>query len=110
MASSSRPWPGRSGTLTGGTSPPNRSPPRWSPAASPPTYVADFSTTPPHPGDRTIHDELRRVRETLAPVAAADLRFCLGRPLPPVLDGPDLAQHAADLLEWVWTHAVRPDW
>ena len=74
------------------------------------TYTADFITTPPYPGDRTIHDELRRVRETPAPVAAADLRFCLGRPLPPVLDGPDLAQRAADLLEWVWTHAVRPDW
>ncbi len=74
------------------------------------TYTADFITTPPVPGDRTIHDELRRVRETPAPVAAADLRFCLGLPLPPVLDGPDLAQRAADLLEWVWTHAVRPDW
>jgi DNA-binding transcriptional ArsR family regulator len=74
------------------------------------TYTADFITTPPYPGDRTIHDELRRVRETPASVAAADLRFCLGRPLPPVLDGPDLAQRAADLLEWVWTHAVRPDW
>ncbi|MGH3393834.1 MAG: ArsR family transcriptional regulator, partial [Streptosporangiaceae bacterium] len=79
-------------------------------AAFPATYVADFITTPPRPGDRTIHDELRRVRETPVPVAAADLRFCLGRPLPPVLIGPDLAQHAADLLEWVWTHAVRPDW
>ncbi len=80
------------------------------PAAFQATYVADFFTTPPRPGDRTIHDELRRVREAPATVAAADLRFCLGLPLPPVLDGPNLAQHAADLLEWVWTHAVRPDW
>lgn len=74
------------------------------------TYTADFLGTPPRPGDRTIHDELRRVRETPDPVATADLRFCLGRPLPPVLEVPGLAGRAADLLEWVWAHVVRPDW
>jgi DNA-binding transcriptional ArsR family regulator len=75
-----------------------------------PTYTADFLTTPPRPADRTFHDELRRVRDTPPPVALADLRFALGRPLAPRLRTGDLPQRAADLLDWVWTHAVRPDW
>jgi DNA-binding transcriptional ArsR family regulator len=83
------------------------------------TYTADFITTPPFPGDHTIHDELRRVRDVPDDIVLADLRFCLGRPLPSALGGsgapgglgtPGLGARAADLLEWVWVHAVRPDW
>lgn len=79
-------------------------------AAFRPTYIADFIAAPPHPGDRTFHDELRRVLQTPAEVARADLRYTLGRPLPPRLQVDDLPQRAAGLLEWVWTHSVRPDW
>jgi Helix-turn-helix domain len=80
-----------------------------------PTWTADFITTPPRPGDRTFHDELRRVQETPAEVARADLRYALGPArgasgLPAELAGPDVVSRAADLLEWVWTHVVRPDW
>jgi DNA-binding transcriptional ArsR family regulator len=79
-------------------------------AAFRPTWTADFITTPPRPGDRTLHDELRRVREIPEEVARADLEVALGRSLPRQLQVPGLPQRAADLLEWVWNHAVRPDW
>jgi DNA-binding transcriptional ArsR family regulator len=79
-------------------------------AAFQPRWSADFVATPPQPGDRTFHDELRRVRETPPEVAKADLEYALKGPLPPLLRVPDLPQRAAELLEWVWTHAVRPDW
>ena len=79
-------------------------------AAFRPTWTADFITTPPRPGDHTFHDELRRVRDTPPDAARADLEYALKGPLPPLLRGPDLPQRAAELLERVWTHAVRPDW
>lgn len=79
-------------------------------AAFGPTWTADFIMTPPIPGDRTFHDELRRVRETPPVVARADLEYTLKGPLPQLLRVPDLPQRAAALLEWVWVHAVRPDW
>jgi DNA-binding transcriptional ArsR family regulator len=84
-------------------------------AAFQPTWTADFVTTPPRPGDRTFHDELRRVRETPTEVARADLRYARGQlrgasGLPAELTGPDVVQRAADLLEWVWARVVQPDW
>ncbi len=79
-------------------------------AAFRPTVFADFMVIPPARSDRTFHDELRRVRETPAEVALADLaRQLIGR-VPADLVRDDLAERAADLLEWVWTHTVRPDW
>ncbi|HEX4062782.1 MAG TPA: helix-turn-helix domain-containing protein [Streptosporangiaceae bacterium] len=79
-------------------------------AAFRPTWTADFISTPPRPGDRTFHDELRRVRETPPEVARADLEYALTGPLPQPLRVPDLPHRAAELLDWVWTRAVRPDW
>jgi DNA-binding transcriptional ArsR family regulator len=79
-------------------------------AAFQPRWTADFITTPPRPGDRTFHDELRRVRETPPAAAQADLEYALAGPLPALLRVPDIPRRAAELLERVWTQAVRPDW
>jgi DNA-binding transcriptional ArsR family regulator len=79
-------------------------------AAVRPRWLADFVITPPLEGDRTFHDELRRVRETPAEVAAADLTAAVGGPLPAGLRVPDLPERAAALLEWVWSHTVLPEW
>lgn len=34
----------------------------------------------------------------------------LGGPLPAALDRDDLAERSADVLEWVWTRTVEPEW
>jgi DNA-binding transcriptional ArsR family regulator len=73
------------------------------------TWIADFLITPPTRADRTFQDELRRVRETPVEVALADLALPAGA-VPAELVVPDLAPRAADLLDWVWTRSVRPDW
>ena len=74
-----------------------------------PTWIADFLITPPTRADRTFQDELRRVRDTSTDAALADLALPAGT-VPTELAVPDLAARAADLLEWVWTQSVRPDW
>jgi DNA-binding transcriptional ArsR family regulator len=79
-------------------------------AAFRPTAIADFIVTPPARSDRTFHDEVRRVRDTSAAVAVADLAKQLGGQVPDILSVPELPERAADLMEWVWTHTVRPDW
>ena len=73
------------------------------------TWIADFLITPPTRADRTFQDELRRVRETPAEVALADLALPPSA-VPAELAVPDLAARAADLLDWVWTRSVRPVW
>jgi DNA-binding transcriptional ArsR family regulator len=78
-------------------------------AAFRPTWIADFLITPPTRADRTFQDELRRVRETPTEVALAHLALP-DRAVPAELAVPDLAPRAADLLDWVWTRSVRPDW
>ncbi|MBA0053970.1 ArsR family transcriptional regulator [Streptomyces sp. AJS327] len=84
-----------------------------------PRYGADFMAPVPRvvagrpapdSGDRGFHAELRRVRETPAEVARADVAFALGRRLPEELLRADLAELAADLLEWAWRETVRPYW
>lgn len=73
------------------------------------TWIADFLITPPTRSDRTFQDELCRVRQTPTDVALADLALPDGA-VPAELAVPDLAARAADLLDWVWTRSVRPDW
>jgi DNA-binding transcriptional ArsR family regulator len=77
-------------------------------AALRPRWVADFIAVPPGPGDRTFHDELRQIRQTPADVVRNDLTVN-GR-LTPVLGATDVVERCADLLEWVWTQTVRPEW
>ncbi|MFF5258217.1 ArsR/SmtB family transcription factor [Actinomadura viridis] len=75
-------------------------------------WNADFLTpTPPVLGDLTFQEEVERVRETPPEAVRAHLLMALERPPPAVLSRRhDLAGRAADLLEWVWTVTVLPDW
>jgi DNA-binding transcriptional ArsR family regulator len=74
-------------------------------------WNADFLTpTPPAEGEPSFAEALTRVRETPAEAARADLMVSLGGPLPARLRRDDLPERAADLLEWVWSEAVRPYW
>jgi DNA-binding transcriptional ArsR family regulator len=77
-------------------------------AALRPRWIAHLLAIPPLPGDKTFYDELRHVRRMPLEIARRDLAPD-GR-LPPALREPDLPRRAADLLEWVWTETVRPDW
>lgn len=80
-------------------------------AAFPPRWLPDFLTTPPSDVNGDFRGELERVRVTPPQVARADLATGLpGRPLPPELCGPDLPDRTAELLNWVWTRTVEPDW
>ncbi|MFF2012246.1 ArsR/SmtB family transcription factor [Streptomyces sp. NPDC058195] len=76
------------------------------------SWNADFITpTPAGDGAPGFEAELAPVRATTPERARADLAVSLGGgPLPPLLDRDDLAQRAADVLEWVWHRAVLPDW
>ncbi|QXJ19709.1 helix-turn-helix transcriptional regulator [Actinomadura graeca] len=75
------------------------------------TWNADFLTpTPAHEGEATFTEEVRAVREAPPAAARDDLTVSLGGPLPAELHRDDLPERTAGLLEWVWTHAVLPDW
>ncbi|MFC4590549.1 ArsR/SmtB family transcription factor [Sphaerisporangium corydalis] len=74
-------------------------------------WIADFLTPTPFGGEEpAFHEELARVRVTPQETARANLVVALGGPLPAALQRSDLADRAADLLEWVWTQAVSPYW
>jgi DNA-binding transcriptional ArsR family regulator len=74
-------------------------------------WIADFLTpTPSGQANPDFYDELSRIRDTPSEVAQADIAVALGRPLPDLLNRPDLPQRAADLLDWVWTQTVLPYW
>ncbi|MFE7483087.1 ArsR/SmtB family transcription factor [Streptomyces sp. NPDC057552] len=84
-------------------------------AALTPRWTADFLTpapVPPPAGRQpdTFAQELARVRATPPDTARADLAVALRGPLPAALDRDDLARRSADVLEWVWTRAVEPEW
>lgn len=80
-----------------------------------PRWTADFLTpapvpVPPGQGPPAFGEELARMRDTPPGRARAELAVALGGPLPARLDRDDLAERAADAVEWVWTHTVLPDW
>jgi DNA-binding transcriptional ArsR family regulator len=76
-----------------------------------PGWLADFLTLPPTGPDATIESQLDQIRARGDRRVRADLREVAGeRPLPSVLRRPGVADHAADLLEWVWSHTVAADW
>ncbi|MFE9063437.1 transcriptional regulator [Streptomyces violaceusniger] len=75
------------------------------------TWLADFLTQTPGEGEPSLEEELARMRATSPAAARHDLTVSLGRsPLPAALRRDDLPGRLADLLEWVWTEAVRPSW
>ena len=74
-------------------------------------WIADFFTiAPTGEGEPTLGEELARIRERSPEAARTDLTVSLGGPLPASLHRSDLPERAADLLEWVWTQTVLPDW
>ncbi|SDK18409.1 ArsR/SmtB family transcription factor [Streptomyces indicus] len=80
-------------------------------AAIGPAWNADYLTPIPDPEALpTFEQELAVIRATEPATARSDLTVSYGGPLPPALERDDLAERTADLLEWVWRHAVRPYW
>lgn len=79
-------------------------------AAFRPRWLADFLSLPPGDPGETFADELARVRATPLEVARAGLVARPDAPLPAELAVPDLPARAAELLDWVWTRTVEPDW
>jgi len=67
-------------------------------------------SAPPHPGDVTFEQELARVRAVPPQTAKFDLAQSAGGRLPDALDVSDPAGAFADLLQWIWDHAVRAGW
>jgi hypothetical protein len=76
-------------------------------AAIRPGWIADFLVIPPQIPGETFQTELARLRSTPDGLAVGHLG--LARP-PDVLLRPGLAERAADLVDWVWSHLVRPGW
>lgn len=76
-----------------------------------PRYLADFVTpTPTGETNLAFHDELAHIRAWPDDRVQADLEVALDGPVPERLHRPGLAGRLADLMEWIWTTAVRPDW
>src|SRR6478752_5451089 len=76
-----------------------------------PGWISDWLALPPDGPGRTFAEEVDDVR-TLGDM---QVRACLRESspettLPRILTRPGTAEHAAQLLEWVWTHALATDW
>jgi hypothetical protein len=75
------------------------------------TWIASILTpAPAGEGEPVFGDELARILEMPADAVRADLAMPAGGPLPDQLVRDDLAERAADLLEWVWAESVQPYW
>ena len=74
-------------------------------------WMPDFMGRPPRPSETTFQAEIGRLRATDPDVATADLRRACGTAaLPADARVSDPADAVADLLTWVWQHAVEADW
>ena len=74
------------------------------------SWVADFITVPPLEPDQQLEDELELLTSLDDDRIRADLSV-VRTPLPDVLlSSQGLAEQAADLMRWVWTATVEPDW
>jgi DNA-binding transcriptional ArsR family regulator len=76
-----------------------------------PRWISDWLCLPPT-GDRmTFEQELDDMRRLGDRRIRVFLRECYpDRPLPRSLTRPGTVEVAADLLDWVWTHAIATDW
>ena len=74
-----------------------------------PSWIADFLTVPPTAPDLTLDEELAHLEQLSDEQIRADLAF-VRTPLPRELSADGLAATVADLLRWVWTTTVRPEW
>lgn len=73
-------------------------------------WLADFLTLAPASATPTFAEELAAVAARTDEQIRADLRATRPGPLDDVLSADGLAQEAVYLLDWVWTHTVRPEW
>lgn len=76
-----------------------------------PGWISDWLALPPDGSGRTFAEEIDDVRA----LGDKRVRACLresttAAALPRSLSRPGTAEHAARLLEWVWTHALASDW
>ncbi|MET9761526.1 helix-turn-helix domain-containing protein [Streptomyces sp. NPDC006372] len=71
-------------------------------------WTADFLS--PAPRAETFEEGVARVRAADPETARSDLVLSLHGPVPAPLHRDDLPERAADLLNYVWTTAVRPYW
>lgn len=79
--------------------------------SSRPTWLADFLSLPPTGPDQDIDAQLDLVRARGDETVRADLQeVAQQRQLPDVLLAPGVAEAAAGLLEWVWSHTLATDW
>jgi DNA-binding transcriptional ArsR family regulator len=75
------------------------------------SWIADFFTpTPPAEDELGFEQEVARVRATSDQTARADLATAVASALTAELQRSDLAEKAADLLEWVWAETAAPYW
>lgn len=74
-----------------------------------PKWIADWLSLPPTGPARDFHDELGDIVTLGDAWVRDDLARTRGA-LPPILEEPGTARHAAELLEWVWTHTLATDW
>jgi DNA-binding transcriptional ArsR family regulator len=72
-------------------------------------WNADFITPTPT-GDTDFVAELRTVSDWPPDRARDALTVSLRGPLPAELQRDDLPARTADLLTWIWTTAIEPDW
>jgi hypothetical protein len=74
-------------------------------------WISDWLALPPTGPDRVFEDEVDDVRRLGDKRVRALLRESSPQgQLPNVLRRPGTAEHAAQLLEWVWTHTLATDW
>jgi DNA-binding transcriptional ArsR family regulator len=73
------------------------------------SWTADFLTVPPPAPDLALDDELAHLESLSDEQVRADLAV-VRTPLPPVLSASGLAATVADVLRWVWSTTVRPEW
>jgi DNA-binding transcriptional ArsR family regulator len=78
-------------------------------AAFAPRWTADFLTLAPTAPGPTFAEELAAVAGRTDEQIRADLRGT-GLPLDDVLSADGLTREVVYLLDWVWTHTVRPEW
>jgi hypothetical protein len=72
--------------------------------------ASTLTTTPTGTPAPEFAAELTQIRAIPAGAARESLRITQGGRLPTALDRDDLAERTADLLQWVWTATVLPDW
>lgn len=70
-----------------------------------PGWISDILCPPPNDEERTFDDEMHRIRTATPAALRADLAGD-----DPALHAPNLPDRVADVLDWVWTEAVEPDW